>query len=848
MFVKSVCFNLISALFLIAALSGAGLSQDRTATYAPDQVIVRLEHVVSLKDAQLLLDGSLFEVREALVPALDVFLVRLSEKLTVPDAIRLLKGWPGVRWVQADHYLSLRTTTPDDPLFSSLWSLEQASDADVDAAAAWDISTGGTDPGGNDIVVAVVDNGCKISHADLQPNLWVNEDEIPGNSIDDDGNGYVDDINGWDAYANDGSIPEPANHHGTHVTGIVGARGNNTLQVCGVNWNVKLMIVAGSSSTTSIVARAYNYVLTQKTRWLSSGGFIGANVVAANSSFGKNATWCTADSFPIWNDLYDAMGAAGILSACATANAAWDVDVNGDIPTSCTSPYIISVTNTTSSDLKNSGSAWGETYIDLGAPGSYIVSTINTGTGTLSGTSMATPHVSGTVALMHAAASPGFYRYYLNHPDSAALLLKQIILDGVDPLSGFDTLTVSGGRLNLNDAVQTVHGYIAPEPFLVYDTDSIEDQTSGDGDGYWEAGEVGRLFLTVLNFGADVQNVTAELSTSDPYAVITDSLGSFGNIPANGSGVNSADPFEIAMSPMVPLFYSIPVSLTLTADGSYSVTRHFSVILGRLSTYWSDSVETGENGWTHANVEDGFGDQWHLTTETSSSPTQAWKCGDSGAGNYQNRLDAALISPALVIQPHTWLAFSHRLDAEDSGSDSAFDGGVIEIAAVDSPYAEVIPDGGYDDTFQTTRNGLYFGPLPGRRCFSGYHGWMTCRADLSDYAGQTVHLRFRFGSDSVRTFKGWYVDDIRLMEAIPLRASIDAIDDAIIQVVGDDIQIAWTPFDYHVDYFVVYRNSDPDFTPTSFDSIGWTSDTTYVDTGVVLDQARSFYLVKAFVR
>ena len=240
--------------------------------------------------------------------------------------------------------------------FSSQWSKHNTGqnggtpDADIDAPEAWDITTGGVNALGDTIVVAVVDGGMMLTHTDLVPNLWTNYNEIPGNNIDDDNNGYIDDIHGWDAYSSDGSIPSDG--HGTHVGGIIGAKGNNGSMVTGVNWDVKIMAIAGSSSNTSTVLEAYGYALDQRAMYDSTNGALGAFVVATNSSFGIDFADCNSGNYILWNDMYDAMGEYGILSAAATMNNNSNVDNTGDVPTGCVSDYMIAVTNTTRNDVK----------------------------------------------------------------------------------------------------------------------------------------------------------------------------------------------------------------------------------------------------------------------------------------------------------------------------------------------------------------------------------------------------------------------------------------------------------------------------------------------------------------
>ncbi|MEZ4873522.1 MAG: S8 family serine peptidase [Bdellovibrionales bacterium] len=393
------------------------------------------------------------------VDSLGIYKLEPFAPLETDSLLKSLKADPQIKWAQEDHPVSMRSTLPNDPSFASQWSLDNDSDTDINAPEAWDFGSGGKDGNGSDIVIAIVDGGVDASHQSLALNMWVNDGEIEGNGVDDDGNGYVDDYAGWNAYNNNGNVY--GSRHGTHVAGIAAARGDDGLQVTGVNWDAKIMNIQGSSGTTSTVLSAYGYVLKQKQIWLESAGERGANVVVTNSSFGVDYANCENGSYPAWNDIYNEMGAVGILSAAATINNGINVDVRGDVPTGCSSPYIIAVTNTTRQGVKFDRAGFGSKNIDLGAPGTGILSTLpNNMEGSLTGTSMATPHVAGAVGFLHSIAPGNFLDHYESNPGEAVLELKQVLLDSVTPQNDLRDITVSGGRLNLHAAtVKMIEDY-----------------------------------------------------------------------------------------------------------------------------------------------------------------------------------------------------------------------------------------------------------------------------------------------------------------------------------------------------------------------------------------------------
>lgn len=416
------------------------------------------------------------------------YLLEFNEDIHHQQFLQQLWRHPSVTLIQLNHYISDRNTTPDDPQLNQQWwhvntgQNGGTADADIDSDEAWDITTGGVTATGDTIVVCVVDDGGDLDHPDLMANNWVNYYEIPNNNIDDDGNGYVDDYLGWNPVDDNDDVD--GGSHGVNVAGMIGAVGNNGTGVVGVNWNVKIMnmtygsIGSVNNPNEANVIEAYTYPLVMRRLYEQTGGFKGAYVVATNSSWGlDNADPLDA---PIWCAFYDTLGLSGILSAGATANNNVNIDNVGDLPTACSSEYMISVTATNNEDVRTF-SGYGATTVDLGAPGENVRTTSSNGTyQTTSGTSFASPATAGAIALVYSAPCASLAAISHSDPALAAQMVRDAIFNGVDPVSNLTNECVTGGRLNVKGALDQVMnncssgGCIAPFTLMAADITGSE--------------------------------------------------------------------------------------------------------------------------------------------------------------------------------------------------------------------------------------------------------------------------------------------------------------------------------------------------------------------------------------
>lgn len=353
-----------------------------------------------------------------------------------------------------------RDTFPNDPLFSTQWNLDK-----IRLPEVWSLAQGGLTPAGKEIVVAVIDGGFDLNHPDLKSNIWHNANEIL-DGVDNDGNGLADDLNGWNF--TDDSLHFPfTTSHGTNVLGLVGATGNNEIGVCGVNWQIKILPLHFETGFNSIgpIIKALEYALTMRELYNETGGEKGAFIVATNGSFGL-ADPVDCSTQPIWAALYDSLGAAGVLSVAATRNDNFDIDKTGDMPSSCASEYLITVTASDSLDQKLAGVAFGKTNIDLAAPGSFIPTTDLNGTyrAKFEGTSAASPHVAGAIALLYSLPCPDLDELVDDDPAAAARLVRDAILKGVNKIPSLKNRLTTGGRLDVFNSLKYLHSYCIAQP------------------------------------------------------------------------------------------------------------------------------------------------------------------------------------------------------------------------------------------------------------------------------------------------------------------------------------------------------------------------------------------------
>ncbi len=406
---------------LLSAASLNNLAIDAS-TYDARQIIVAIRTDATANSAAAV------HVKNSAVDLGDgLYRVALPNGVTVAQGIAYYDRQVYVRYAQPDYQVSL-SKTPNDPSFSQQWGLNNSgqsggtADADIDAPDAWNISTGS-----GKTIVAVIDTGVDYTHPDLAANIWTNPGEIAGNGIDDDHDGFVDDVHGWD-FANNDSNPMDDNGHGTHVAGIIGAVGNNGIGVDGVNWRVQIMALKflGASGTGSLsnAIRALNFAVAH-----------GATV--------SNNSYSGGGYYQAFYDAVKAAQAKGHIFVAAAGNGSVNTDTSPAYPSSYNLDNIVSVAAVDRNDKLASFSNYGVGTVDIAAPGVNIYSTYkNDNYVAMSGTSMAAPFVTGAIALLRDL-----------HPNWTYQQILSQVYGSVDPISSLQGKVKTGGRLNVFKAL-----------------------------------------------------------------------------------------------------------------------------------------------------------------------------------------------------------------------------------------------------------------------------------------------------------------------------------------------------------------------------------------------------------
>ncbi len=417
------------------------LAADRTATADPTSMLVRFNPETTPEQIDLLLEVVGARTIQQLPLVDGLYHVAIDRDLAQSlDDAELFGQWMGiVEYAEPDAIYHL-SATPNDTYYSLLWGLNNTgqtvnrdrgtANADIDANLAWDVWTGSSS-----FVVGMCDSGILRTHQDLAANIWSNPGEIPGNGIDDDGNGYVDDTWGWDFYNNDND-PTDDNGHGTHTAGTVGAVGNNGVGVTGVCWNVKLAALKigaadGSISVTAAV-NALNYC-------------VGKGIKLSNHSWGGGASNTSL------NNAITAARNAGHLVIAAAGNGGADGrgdnnDVTPSYPASYSQDNIIAVAAIDNDNKLATFSNYGASSVDIGAPGVTIASCYNTSTSSyvyLDGTSMATPHVTGVAALV-----------WSKNPTWTYAQVRDKLYSSGKAVTALSGKTTTGKCVNANNAIR----------------------------------------------------------------------------------------------------------------------------------------------------------------------------------------------------------------------------------------------------------------------------------------------------------------------------------------------------------------------------------------------------------
>lgn len=419
-------------LLLIVLTAGSVSAQAPTAQFVQGEVLIKFRAGVAQAQTQSTFSNAGIAQME-FIPAIGVYVCNITNQQSVNAAVQACQADPNIEYAEPNYIYTKfepvpRRTTPNDPRFSELYAMQNSNDADIDAVEAWD-----TQQGSREVIIGVIDTGVDYNHQDLSANMWRNPGESgdgkENNGVDDDGNGFVDDVFGWD-FQQDDNDPMDDHDHGTHVSGTIGAVGNNGTGVVGVNWQVSIMALkfldSNGSGDVSDAIPAIIYAAD-----------MGAKLTS-NSWGGGGFSQAMQDAIEYARD-------RGSIFVAAAGNSGLDNDSFANYPSNYDVANVVAVAANDRNDNLASFSNTGRQTVDLSAPGVDILS-CQPGNRyqTFSGTSMATPHVSGVFGLVFA-----------QYPDISYRDAMIRLLGSVDTKSQFLNTTATGGRLNANNIFST---------------------------------------------------------------------------------------------------------------------------------------------------------------------------------------------------------------------------------------------------------------------------------------------------------------------------------------------------------------------------------------------------------
>lgn len=431
-----------------------------------------------------------------------------------------------VRYVH-ENLIAHSRLVPNDPEYQSQWSLPL-----INMPQAWDLTTGGPNAAGHDIVVGILDDGFEVDHADLNSSIWVNAEEIADNGLDDDGNGFIDDVFGWNARAMDDN--HLIGNHGTSVAGIIGAASDNGVQMAGINWDVKLMLTSSGrlgEYTVVDIVKSYEYIYEQRKLYNETRGAQGSYVVVTNYSGGISGRF-PVDA-PAWCDVFNQLGSVGIINIGSTDNDGVDVDEVGDLPSTCPSDFLIVVTNSGRVNELQQNAGFGDIGVDLAAPGDDVLS-LSRDDGidrAFFGTSASAPHVAGVISLMYSLMCDEAYEQSLDDPLSMARIVKAAIMDQVTRLPDYTDITVSGGVLNALASLELIDETLGNCCEINIDEVLVQDESCmGAQDG----------IISVQAIGEDL-NGPLQYNLSSDVIMTTNELGNFNTLSMDSYTLTVSD-------------------------------------------------------------------------------------------------------------------------------------------------------------------------------------------------------------------------------------------------------------------------------------------------------------------